>query len=207
MKRQCLFVKMFLLVLVLMLTGCQAGKEAAVPDKRELSRLLEQAANLPEQVYTTASFEAVQEAVTFSAIVKDDEHATQSQVDGATQKLRDCLDNLAVATNGIYRIECKLSLRSNDAVGDEWDVSFACNGQAIYSGQEVVVPLGTPITVSGTLLEQDKIPDTGTGQVRLTAENRYEETVEIIVKEKGGRFAGHQAVWEWICAAALVGLA
>lgn len=205
MKRLLQLVNFCLMVLVFLLVGCRNQQAAVEPDKASLIRLLEQAA-VPEQVYTTASYEALQKAAASSAAVRDDEHATQGQVDRAAKNLSDSLDNLAVATNGVYRIECKLSLQSNDSVGDEWDVSFCCNGQAIYNGQEVVVPLGTAITVSGTVLEQDKIPDTGTGQVQLTAENGYKETATIVVNEKGGRFAGHRAVWEWICKASLVEL-
>lgn len=104
-------------------------------------------------------------------------------------------------TYGVYEIELSPELISNDHVGNDWKMSYSCNGRKITSGEHWLVLLDDPQTVviDITVTEKDKIQDIGTGSLTVTFNGDSETKTEISVTEDGGSHQGNNALWEVTC--------
>lgn len=174
------------------------------PDKSALFASLKKFGALEEEQYTTVSYNAVQRAVLDGADVAEDENATQLQVDEAVADIDRCLENLTKATKGVYLVKTDLDNISNNSVGNEWTKSVTCNGKWMSAEEEVVAALNSSITITVQVTENDKIPDTGQGSVKLTLKNGSSVSKIITVRENRGRYAGNVAKWELTCTATLI---
>lgn len=90
----------------------------------------------------------------------------------------------AVAAEGVYQISCSLSIINNH-VGDTWEKSFACNGRSIHSGDTFTAPQDSVVIITGTVTENDHIPDMGMDSVRLPLNGEVKSTY-IYVRENRG---------------------
>ena len=187
------------------LSDIENGIKALVtkPNKNNLSSLIKKAKGTNKNRYTTASCNTLESVVSSCESIVNNENSTQQEVNQAEEKMEDAISDLVVAKNGVYRINCSLNMTANLSVGNEWLKSIEYNGKSINNGQTITVPINSGITIKGTVIESDSVPDVGSGSVYLSS-NGGEKTIEIYVRENRGRYSGNFAIWELTCSAELI---
>lgn len=187
------------------ITDLATGTNALVvkPDKSGLEKLLSKAKNLDKNKYTTVSVGQLETAITSTSTTMNNENATSSDVDAAQKSLQTTLDNMVKATKGVYKITCSLSLLATNHVGNDWSSGITYNGKTIHSGDTITASLNGSITIKGTAVEHDSIPDSGSGSVTISLSGG-EKSTQFYVRENRGRYSGNLAVWELTCSATLI---
>ena len=99
-----------------------------------------------------------------------------------------------------FRVSVSIQLQSNDHVGSSWTTGFEVNDETIYSGTVVSIMPGDTFTVRGWAQDNDSKPENGSYWERLTLTNEmcqsgFTVEGEANVRENGGRYSGHLAVW------------
>lgn len=173
------------------------------PNKDKLSSLINKANNLNENKYTTASFSTINNTTSSCSLVLNNENSTQQDIDNAVEKMNNVLNGLVTAKNGVYKVYCSLSMTANMSVGNEWLSSIEYNGKSLRNGDTITAPLNSGITITGTVIESDSVPDYGSGSVRLSLDGG-EKATKIYVRENRGRYSGNYAIWELCCSAELI---
>ena len=173
------------------------------PDKTGLENLLSQAKKLDKNLYTTASEKQLDQAISSATETANNENAAQSQVDKAQQTLKESLDSMVKATNGVYTINCSLKCLATNHVGSDWSSTITYNGQGLRNGDTITAPLNGSITIKGEARENDNAPDYGSGSVTISLSGE-ENSTRFYVRENRGHYSGNSAVWELTCSATLV---
>lgn len=173
------------------------------PDKTKLEKLLSKAINLDKSKYTTISVGQLETAITSATQTLNDENATASDVDIAQKSLQTKLDDMITATKGVYKITCSLSRLVTNHVGNDWSSGITYNGNAIHSGDTITASLNGSITIKGTVVEHDSLPDSGSCSVTIPLTGG-EKSTQFYVRENRGRYSGNLAVWELTCSATLI---
>lgn len=98
----------------------------------------------------------------------------------------------------VSRIQIRISenLISNIHLGDEFQIYHTCNGKKI--GLSDSVEAGRELVFQTTIIENDSVPDMGSGTIIITTPP-YEqsETITIRVNERGGkRYPNAYAIWQ-----------
>lgn len=99
-----------------------------------------------------------------------------------------------------FRVSASIGIRSNDHVGNSWSTGFTFNDEPVRSGSIVSIMPGEKFSAGGWAEENDSKPDYGqyTETIELTKEMcKTGFTIEgdVDVRENGGRYSGHYAVW------------
>ena len=87
------------------------------------------------------------------------------------------------------------NLVRNNHVGNEWFWEAKANSKGQDRNDTVHLSVKA-VTLSATVVEQDKIPDVGRGSLRVTKSGEYE--LEVIVRENRGRYSGNTARWVFV---------
>lgn len=178
-------------------------KLASKPDKTALQELIAQANSISVEKYTTASFTALQKAINSTTNILNDNNATQEQVDTAKASLQAALDGLVKSTKGIYEIQIRFTRESNDHVGNSWSYEASYNNAKI-DGETITVNHGATISIFCEVVEEDSLPDVGSGYLTLRMEDGAENSLTISVYENRGRYSGNRAVWIVTATATLI---
>lgn len=107
------------------------------PDKSVLISLLEETKNVKEDIYTTSSYSQLEKTITSANYIVKDSETTQINVDNMITQLQNNLNNLEIATQGVYEIGLSFSMLSNNHVGNEWSKSVKYNGDTISNGDTI----------------------------------------------------------------------
>ena len=170
--------------------------ETTIPlDKDELSALIVTAKAIPETKYTTATYNSLQTALTHAGQVLSDRNITQATVDAEVIRLQAAIDSLKMFTSYIWEISVFLSCTAKNHVGNDWSTKITYNGSSVYDTFTVTASEGTSISLTGQATENDNIPDTGSGTLRLTLRSGATATTTFYVRENRGRYSGYQATW------------
>lgn len=99
-----------------------------------------------------------------------------------------------------FKVSISVQMQSNDHVGSNWTKGAEFNDEAITSGAIVSIMPGEEFTVCGWAQDNDSKPDYGSYFERLTLTNEmctsgFTIEGEADVRENGGRYSGHYAVW------------
>ena len=99
-----------------------------------------------------------------------------------------------------FKVSYSIKMQSNDHVGSNWTKGCEYNGEEISSGTVLSIMPGETFTIFGWAEENDSRPDYGSygGQMTLTnemCEEGFTVEGEADVRENGGRYSGHYAVW------------
>lgn len=99
-----------------------------------------------------------------------------------------------------FRMSISIQMQSNDHVGSNWTKGAEFNDGAITSGTVVSIMPGESFNVRGWVQDNDSNPDYGSyfEQLTLTDEmckSGFTIEGEAKVRENGGRYSGHYAVW------------
>ena len=172
-------------------------------DKTELSKLLSQANALDKNKYTTVSADQLTNVITTVTETANNEEATQEQVNTAHQTLKAALDSMVKATKGVYTLSCSLRCVSNNHVGNDWSNQITYNGTAVRNGDTITASLNGRITIKGMAVENDSIPDRGSGSVTISLAGG-EKSTQFSVRENRGRYSGNLAIWELTCSVTLI---
>lgn len=173
------------------------------PDKSTLKLLIEQAEAFPEEKYTTVSYAALQDTRANVNAVFLDDNATPDDVSTAEAKLSEAINSLVATTKGIFRIDVRFSLESNNHVGNSWSYGAFYNNTDI-DFEEVTLSYGSNISIYCEVIENDKVPDVGTGYIYLSMEDGAQKSITISVYENRGRYSGNRSVWIVIASATLI---
>ena len=109
-------------------------------------------------------------------------------------------------THGVYEVTIQANEIFNDSVGKDWQKSYWCDGESIYSGQRWTVPLDDEktINIAVRLTENDNRPDYGQGKMSVVLRDGFSTSTKITVIENRGRYSGNAAQWEIICKVKLI---
>lgn len=185
------------------LNTATAGLELK-PDKTNLGALIEKANSAAEEKYTTASYSALQTVASSAKTVFNNEEATQREVDVATTVLQEKVDGLVKCTKCVWEITFSLRRTATNHVGNDWSAGVFYNGAQIRSGFEVTAREGSSISLKGKAVENDNIPDVGTGTLSLKLTDGNETGIEFYVRENRGRYSGYCATWELTASCKLI---
>ena len=99
-----------------------------------------------------------------------------------------------------FRVTISIQMKSNDHVGNNWTKGAEFNDEAITSGTVVSIMPGDTFTACGWAQDNDSNPDYGSywEQLTLTDEmckSGFTIEGEANIRENGGRYSGHYAVW------------
>ena len=99
-----------------------------------------------------------------------------------------------------FRVTASISMVSNDHVGNNWSTGFTFSNEPIRSGSTISIMPGETFSAGGWAEDNDSNPDYGrySETMELTSEMcRKGFTIEgdVDVRENGGRYSGHYAVW------------
>lgn len=166
-----------------------------IPDKTELQSAIDDAAKYEEKTYTTVTYKALQEALASAMAVASNDDSTQEQVDEALAAILDSIDGLVKSTKCVWRIFTSLHKTATNHVGNSWSYGVFYNGEQVRGSFEVTAREGSGITITGKAVENDNIPDVGSGRVYLTLKDGNEAETTFYVRENRGRYAGNRAVW------------
>jgi len=173
------------------------------PDKAAFQELMEQAKALPEDQYTTVSYNALLKVIDSTTKVLNDNEATQEKVDAATSSLQTAINELVKSTKGVYKIDIWFSRESNNHVGNSWYYGASYNNAEI-DGETITISHGSTISIFCKVVEDDNIPDVGSGYLSLRMEDGAENSLTISVYENRGRYSGNRAVWIVTATATLI---
>ena len=173
------------------------------PDKAAFQELMQQAKALPEEKYTTVSYNALQKVIDSTTKVLNDNEATQEKVDTATASLQTAINELVTSTKGLYKIDIWFSRESNNHVGNSWYYGASYNNAEI-DGETITASHGSTISIYCKVVEDDNIPDVGSGYLTLRMEDGAENSLTISVYENRGRYSGNRAVWIVTATATLI---
>lgn len=107
-------------------------------------------------------------------------------------------------THGVYKIEINSKCIENNHVGNEWSQIYWYKGELIESGDKITAELGSKITISAVITEDDKYEDVGTGAVEIELNDEASNSTYVYVEERGGRYRGNVAKWKVTVKANLV---
>jgi len=104
-------------------------------------------------------------------------------------------------THEVYEISITMKEVYNESVGSDWHREYICNGEAINSGKQWTVPIGSEErkTIDITITEVDKYPDIGYSSLDITLTDGFKATTSVIIVENMGRYKGNEAKLEISC--------
>ena len=184
-------------LLIIILAGCHSNQ------KSKLKELISQEVKA-ETVYTTASYENYKTAIKNAQTAIKKFFVSSDKLYDARKQLQFAIDNLKIATKGVYCIEYEFTLISNDSVGNSWEKSVICNKRKINSGDIINAPLNSSAIIKITVTETGSVPDIGTGRTHLTLKDGVSSSIRITVQENRGRYTGNVAIWGFRCWATLI---
>ena len=139
-------------------------------------------------------YNALLKVIDSTTKVLNDNEATQEKVDTATASLQTAINELVKTTKGVYKIDIWFSRESNNHVGNSWYYGASYNNAEI-DGETITVSHGSTISIYCKIVEDDNIPDVGSGYLSLRMEDGAENSLTISVYENRGRYSGNRAVW------------
>ena len=161
------------------------------PDKTQLFATIDNCTNMLQENYTDESWSYFYEEIEKAKIIADNDEATAADVSEAMSIIGNARNNLKSYTIGIYRLDCHASKETNNHVGNDWDYNFYLNGGYISGYSTVKRRFGETATIKCQIIENDKIPDYGSGYTTIRFEDGYETSFRIWVTENNGRYAGN----------------
>lgn len=97
---------------------------------------------------------------------------------------------------GIYYITYHTNEIYNNSVGDDFRCIITCDGIQYKYYDTITYNYGQKLTFDIELIEQDEIPDIGTGKIIIPMERGVKASTEILLTETNGRYKGEQALIE-----------
>lgn len=102
-------------------------------------------------------------------------------------------------TEKTYTVSYTTALVYNNHVGDAWGTGVFCGSDRISNGQSITVTSYGGLSLKATAVEVDSCNDVGSKTVGFAPEIGESETqtVDVVVREDRGRFAGNTACWRF----------
>ena len=166
------------------------------PDKTILENLINNIKNINKDKFTTNSYNKLKDNLSKATIVLNNENSTQEDIDNTIDTLNDNINNLVIASRGIYKINIYAYMIYNNHVGNEWYYYTTYNNNEFNSGNQIIGKNNETIDLITTIIEDDKITDYGTNYITIKLTDNYEATKQITVRENRGRYTGNTALWE-----------
>lgn len=171
--------------------------------KQHLNVLMNQSPTNPD-IYTTVSYNDYLNAYNDAKKAYNNPFSSSKRIEKVLFQLQSSIDNLEIASVGIYKIEYKFTLKSNDSVGNDWKHSVKYANQELNNGDSIKAPIASEITLDICVVEDDIVLDIATIDVVLALEDEVHTTKLITVYENQGQYKGCSAVWEVDCYITLI---
>lgn len=149
----------------------------------------------PKDVYTTSSYNNYIVALENARQVNEKIFTSNDTLVETQRNLKNAIDNLEIATKGVYQINYEFVLESNDSVGNDWQKYVLYNDLYIGDGDYITATLDSTVMFNGIVVEHDSIPDVGTAKLEMNLVDGTTSMTQIIVEENKGRYSGNFAVW------------
>lgn len=106
----------------------------------------------------------------------------------------------AVPVSREMTAELSAFTRSNNHIGFSWTQEYFINGEKVNNYCRVPLKPGDTVTVSATVTEHDKKPDTGSASATHTVTEQdlmqgFKVEFQVDVAENGGRYKGYISTW------------
>ena len=157
-----------------------------------------------QDIYTTVSYNDYLNAYNDAKKAYNNPFSSRKRIEKAQIQLQSSIDNLGIASDGIYRIEYKFTLKSNDSVGNDWKHSVKYTNQELNNGDSIKAPIASEITLDICVVEDDIVLDISTIDVVIALEDEVHTTKLITVYENQGQYNGCSAVWQVDCYITLI---
>lgn len=162
--------------------------------KEELYSIMNQ--QFVENIYTTETYEKYKETYDNAERVYNNYFSSKSKLKSIQSELVAAINNLQIASNGIYQIDYSFNLIENNSVGNEWKKNFTLNNTNFNSGNTITMPLGSVATAEVSLIENDKHPDVISADFLIHLEDGLIFSELVTVTENYGQYKGSIAVWQ-----------
>lgn len=175
------------------------------PDKTSLISTVDSFSKIEQGNYTENSWQEFQNNLNIARATIDNDNATAAEVNEALNSLSFSKKNLKNYTKGIYGISFNPELIVNYQEGYDFIEYFYINKSLVSEYESITYPFGSTITVSCTIIENDEIPDKGSGSVSIRLVDGNEASFKIYVKENRGKNTGKAAVFLVTVSVELIG--
>ena len=162
--------------------------------KEELYSIMNQ--QFVKNIYTTETYEKYKETYDNAESVYNNYFSSKSKLKSVQSELVAAINNLQIASNGIYQIDYSFNLIENNSVGNEWKKNFTLNNTNFNSGNTITMPLGSVATVEVSLIENDKHTDVTSADFLIHLEDGLIFSELVTVTENHGQYKGSIAVWQ-----------
>ena len=186
-------MKKFLLIFIICSIGLSFSS-CNDQQKEELYSIMNQ--QLVENSYTTETYEKYKSAYNNAESVYNNYFSSKSKLDSVQSELVAAINNLEIASNGIYQINYSFNLIENNSVGNEWEKNFTLNNTNFNSGNTITMPLGSVTEAEVSLIENDKYPDVTSADLLIPLEDGTIISELVTVTENHGQYKGSIAVWQ-----------
>lgn len=149
-----------------------------------------------EKVYTTQTYNDYQIAVRKANNTINKIFASKNELIAENEQLKNSVDNLKIATIGVYKFSVSYTLLSNNSVGNEWTKYIMYGNTSIQTGSTITKNINEKISLNIKIIEEDKIKDIGTGTVDIILSDGATASTVITVMENAGLYKGNTAKWK-----------
>ena len=166
------------------------------PDKTELQILYDRAVAIDTTLYSKASLVILDYAKAIAWDALYIAQVNQARVDEIASELNDAINGLQYKVTKTYKVTCTATMIYNNNVGDQWGYYTTINDYDFSKKYTFEEEVGITIQAEATVYENDEVTDWGSTFFDLVMTNGYTTTVEVVVRENRGTYAGNKAKWK-----------
>lgn len=166
------------------------------PDMTALQELYDQSEEIDQDLYAKDSLSRLNDAKILAWRVLYIEPVDQASVDRIATELNNALNSLKFKVTKKYRITCTAKMISNNHVGNQWSYYTTVNNHDFWKTYVIEEEVDTTIKAKATVCESDAVPDYGSTSFELVMTDGYSISVEVIVVENRGTYAGNRSKWQ-----------
>lgn len=120
---------------------------------------------------------------------------TQAEVDAIATALRQAIDGLQIKVTKTYMVTCTANQYYNNNVGNKWGYYTTINDYDFSKKYTFEEEVGITIKAEAVVYEDDEVTDWGWTYFDLVMTDGYTITVEVVVEENRGTYAGNKSRW------------
>ena len=166
------------------------------PDKTELQALYDRAVAIDTTLYSKATLATLDYARAIAWDALYIAQVDQARVDEIEIELANALDGLQYKVTKKYMVTCTATMIYNNNVGDQWGYYTTINDYDFSKKYTFEEEVGITIQAEANVYENDEVTDWGSLFFDLVMTDGYTTSVEVVVRENRGTYAGNKAKWK-----------
>ena len=166
------------------------------PDNTALQALYDQAVAIDTTLYSKATVATLDyaKAVAWDALYIA--QLDQAKADEVAAELRSAINGLQIKVTKTYKVTCAATMIYNNNVGDQWGYYTTINDHDFSKKYTFEEEVGITIQAEANVYENDDVTDWGSIFFDLVMTDGYTTSVEVVVRENRGTYAGNKAKWK-----------